>query len=274
MSILDRGLDILELLVRHDEGLPLTAIAQQLDIPKSGAHRLLANLVKRRYVRQDAKTQNYVLTLHLAALGFEFLEACRIPDICQPELDRLAMLSGELVRLAVAEKDGLTWVARAQGAHFGLRYVPEMDIRPVLHATAVGKMWLSTLPQDEALRLALSNPGFGQPGRFGPRANRTIAELVTSLAEIRAAGNAMVVEEGAAGTAAMAIAIRAGTDPDAPVVGTVSIAGPSVRHTIERMHALLPALAEAAQTLSRLWPMRRYTLASGSAESIGEPVPP
>src|SRR5262245_41470445 len=129
VSNLDRGLDVLELLVHHGDGLPLGAIAERLDLPKSGAHRLLAALAQRGYVRQDPRSQDYALTLRVAALGFELLAASRIPDVCQPVLDRLAAESGELVRLTVAESEGLTWVARAQGAQYGLRYDPEMGTR-------------------------------------------------------------------------------------------------------------------------------------------------
>jgi DNA-binding IclR family transcriptional regulator len=268
MSNLDRGLDVLELLVPHGEGLPLSTIAARLDLPKSGAHRLLAALVQRGYVRQDPRSQGYALTLRVAALGFEVLAASRIPDVCQPVLDRLAAVSGELVRLTVAEAEGLTWVARAQGAQFGLRYDPEMGTRAALHVTAVGQAWLASLPEDRAVRLALAQAGFGDPGRYGPNALRTVPALLAKLAETSARGWGMVVEEAERGAAAMAMAVRDGSDPAAAVVGTVSIAGPSVRHTVERMQALAPHLAAAAAELSRLWPMRRYTAARPDAVQL------
>jgi DNA-binding IclR family transcriptional regulator len=259
MSSLERGLDVLELLVPHGDGLPLSAIAQRLHLPKSGAHRLLATLVQRGYLRQDPRSQHYGLSLRIAALGFEVLAASRIPDVCQPVLHRLAAASGELVRLTVVEDDGLTWIARAQGAQYGLRYDPEMGTRATLHVTAVGQAWLATLPEDQALRLALAQPGFGELDRYGPTAARSAAAVLDKLAATRARGWGMVVDEAARGTAAMAMVVRDGTAPAAAVVGTVSIAGPSIRHTAERMAALAPELAAAAAELTRLWPMRRLT---------------
>ena len=45
MSIsLDRGLSMVEHLARHPQGLPLTLLASELDIPPSACHRLLAEL--------------------------------------------------------------------------------------------------------------------------------------------------------------------------------------------------------------------------------------
>lgn len=273
MSNLDRGFDVLELLVQHRDGLPLTVIAERLDLPKSGTHRLLAALVQRGYVRQEPRTQDYALTLRLAALGLEFLSASGITDVCQPVLDRLAAESGELVRLTVAEADGLTWIARAQGAQFGLRYDPEMGTRAVLHVTAVGQAWLATMTDDEAARRALAVPGFGDPARFGPKAVRSLAELLEVMAATRARGWAMVSEQAAPGTAAMAQVVRAGSAPSAAAVGTVSIAGPSVRLTEARMTALAPRLADAAVELSRLWPVRRYA-AGASTEAVAVEAAP
>ena len=51
-GILERTLGILELLSQRGEPLELAAIADQLDIPRSATHRLLADLVRCGYVRQ------------------------------------------------------------------------------------------------------------------------------------------------------------------------------------------------------------------------------
>ena len=51
---MDRGLEILELLAAHPDGMPLGLIADALDMPKSACHRLLAELIARGYVRQIA----------------------------------------------------------------------------------------------------------------------------------------------------------------------------------------------------------------------------
>jgi DNA-binding IclR family transcriptional regulator len=88
---------------------------------------------------------------------------------------------------------------------------------------------------------------------------RSVPSLLAKLAETRARGWGMVVEEAERGTAAMAMVVHDGSGSEAAVVGTASIAGPSVRHTAERMQALAPGLAAAAAELSQLWPMRRLT---------------
>ena len=70
--------------------MPLGEIAERLDLPKSGAHRLLATLVDLGWAEQDPDTGFYRLTMRLAVLGQQFYVATGIPDMCQPLLDRLA----------------------------------------------------------------------------------------------------------------------------------------------------------------------------------------
>ena len=99
-SLLDRALNTLELMSTRPGGVSVTLIAEDIGLPKSGAHRLLADLIRLGYVRQDPETERYHLTTRLISIGLAYLSASGITDISQPILDRLAHESGELVRMA------------------------------------------------------------------------------------------------------------------------------------------------------------------------------
>jgi DNA-binding IclR family transcriptional regulator len=86
---------------------------------------------------------------------------------------------------------------------------------------------------------------------------KTTDELRAHLAETRRRGYATAIEEGEAGTVALAAAFRAWDAGDAPVVGTVSIAGPLLRLGRERRDALAPKLIAASRALSMIWPVHR-----------------
>ena len=148
------------------------------------------------------------------------------------------------------------WVARAQGATQGLRYDPPMGRDVVLHATATGKAWLATLPEQEALRIACAR-GFVTPAGFGARAVKNVDDLRGHLDAARRRGYAVAIEEGEPGTVAIAAAFGAYERDDAPAAGTVSIAGPQVRLTEARVAELAPLLQRTARELTRLWPLRR-----------------
>ncbi len=252
----DRCLSLIEMLAGSAQPMSLGAIADELELPKSATHRLLQSLAVRGYVAQDSATQEYALSLKIALLGFRYLDACRLPDVAQAALDRLAQASGEYCRIALVDGDRLVWVARAQGAQHGLRYDSPMGRDVVLHATATGKAWLATLPDHDALRIVRAR-GFATPPGFGPRAVRTVAELKRHLAETKRRGYATAIEEGEPGTVAIAAAFRSHDWAGAPATGTVSIAGPLVRLNKQRIAALAPLLLEAARELTRLWPLRQ-----------------
>lgn len=260
----DRCLSLIEALAEAPSNMALGALADQLDLPKSATHRLLQSLADRGYVQQDPASQEYGLSLKVALLGFRYLDAHRLPDVAQDALDRLARDAGEYCRMAVVEGDALVWVARAQGATQGLRYDPPMGRDVVLHATATGKAWLASLPEQDALRIACAR-GFATPPGFGARAVKDVDELRRHLDATRTRGYAYAVDEGEPGTVALAATFRAFDAPVAPVAGTVSIAGPLVRLTDVRVAELAPRLLATTREIAALWPLRLRQTASQAA---------
>jgi DNA-binding IclR family transcriptional regulator len=246
MSTLERSLGILEYLAGYPEGLPLASIAQELDLPRSAAHRLLTELARCGYVRQLRDHGDYALTTKLAALGLSFLSGSGIVDIAQPLIDRLAEVTGELVRLAIVDGERLTFVAKAQGARAGLRYDPDMGIDVRLSCSAGGHAWLMTLTDERAMEI-VAHQGFGDPRSYGPKAPTTIKALLRILAEDRKRGFSTIVEQYAPGMTAMAAPIQRRGEP---AIGVITVAGPAVRLTEQRMAELGPQLLAIAAELA------------------------
>jgi len=263
----ERCLGIIELLADGAGAMPLGEIAERLDLPKSGTHRLLATLVELGWAEQDAETGFYRLTMRLAVLGQRFYAATGIPDVCQPLLDRLARDCREFARLAVVDGDSLVWVAHAQGAVGGLLYQPALASNTVpLYATASGKAWLSTLPADAAVQIVARNGGFQAADRYGPNAVRTIDALMRELDGAARRGYGLAVNEAEPGVTALATTIRA--EKSGAVLGTVSIAGPSLRMTKARIQELAPLVIRSASDLSGLWPLRPRSGSPRAAKNV------
>lgn len=178
-SQIERVFSVLERLTADPRGLPLQTLAEQLEIPKSATHRLLAELIRLGYVRQNPDNLRYQLSTRLVAMGFRYLSASGA-DIVQPVLDRLAVESGELVRLGVIEGERQTWIAKSQGARSGLRYDPDMGREAPLFYTASGHAWLATLSDAEALSL-VERQAAEPPTDLGPNAPRSNIELLERL---------------------------------------------------------------------------------------------
>jgi len=245
-GVLERTLGILELLSQHGEGMELAAIADQLNIPRSAVHRLLADLVRLGYVRQTRGHGDYLLTTKLVSMGLSYLSNSGIVDIAQPLLNRLAEVSGELVRLSVVDGERLTWVARAQVARQGLRYDPDMGPDARLSCSSSGWAWLSTMNDDDGLAL-VAKQGIGQPADFGPAAPTTLQAVLAAVHETRERGYSMTTDTYSLGLSAMSAPVRFAGQP---AIGVLTIAGPTVRFTAERMAALAPELLSIAQQLA------------------------
>jgi DNA-binding IclR family transcriptional regulator len=239
---LERSLNVLEYLVAHPGGSSLSALATALNMPLSATHRLLGELIRLGYVRQDQSHAEYMLTIKLVAMGLSFLSASGITDVAQPLLDQLAAETGELVRLAVVDGDALTFVAKAQGARHGLRYDPDMGLSVQLSCSAAGHAWLSTMSDEEALQ-RVARQGFGKPEDFGPKAPTTVKAVLAFLKLARSRGFSLILEVFAPGMSAMAAPVR---NAQGQVIGVVTVAGPAMRLSEERMLALGPALVQAA----------------------------
>lgn len=245
-GILERTLGIFELLAAQSDGIELAAIADALDIPRSAVHRLLTDLVRCGYVRQSREHGEYMLTTKLVSLGLSFLGNTGIVDVAQPLLDRLAEISGELVRLSVVDGSRLTWVARAQGARQGLRYDPDMGSDAQISCSSSGHAWMSALTDEEALAL-VAQQGLGAPGQFGPNAPTTLQAVLEQVQAARQRGYSMTHDTYTAGLSAMAAPVRL---PGQPPMGIISIAGPSARFTEERMLVLAPQLIDFASQMA------------------------
>ena len=266
-SVLERTLGMLELLSQQESGMELAALAEQLNMPKSATHRLLADLVRYGYVRQSRDLGEYMLTTKLVSLGLSYLSKTGVVDVAQPLLDRLAEQTGELVRLSVVDGDRLTWVARAQGARQGLRYDPDMGSIARLSCSSSGWAWLSTMSDDDALAL-VSRQGLGLPAEFGPQAPATLKQLLKALQETRKRGFAVTEETYTGGLNAMAAPV--GLVGQLPM-GTISVAGPSARLTRERMLALGNDLLSCAAQLaaaSGASPLLNRSAAAGRLQPI------
>jgi IclR family acetate operon transcriptional repressor len=245
-GVMQRTLALLERLAESVEGVPLATLADELNLPRSAAHRLLLELGEQGYVRQSHERGDYMLTTKIVSLGLNYLKRAGVVDLSQPILDRLAESAGELVRLGVVDVDHITWVSLSQGARSGLRYDPDHGTDVKLSCTASGHAWLSTLAEDDALQL-VSQQGFAKPNDYGPKAPTTPTALLKAIRQARRQGYAIAIDTYAPGLAAIStpIALRGkGT------VGVVAISGPSVRLTEAKMQSLVPQLLATAADIA------------------------
>lgn len=248
-----RALQAIELLAASPRGLTVSVLAQTLGIELSIASRILSTFAAGGYVRRDAFGQ-YVLTYRLVATASRFVDELGFVDLCIPLLQEVADRTGELVQLALRDGDNLWYVAKAEGKH-RIRMLSALGREMPLHASAIGKAWLATLDEDEALRVAAAR-GLK---RFAPQTITSLSQLQKELRKVRAQGYSVVVEEymeGGSGVGAVIQVERAG------VVGAVSLAAPTFRVTRDDLAAFGSEVIQLAQRLASIWPLSGGSLMS------------
>lgn len=245
MSSRDRALSIVELLARNANGLHLSDIAERLGLPRSGTHRLLNDLRENGYVRQEHDGGIYTLTVKLASLSLVHQVGTGMVDLVLPILDSVAEQTGELAMLSVVEGERLMRVAKARGARRGLQYSPDEEPEVYLGATSNGYAYLACLAEEKAIEL-IARQGALRDG-YGPNAPRSIKDVMIYVQEARERGYSIIYEVFEAGTSAIAAPIRLPSSGD--VVGTISVAGPSVRMTPQRLKDMSALVVSAANDI-------------------------
>ena len=245
---LERGIAILENLSQHTKGMPLAHLAKALDIPLSATHRLLNSLISVGYVQQENEMGNYRLSLKAVSLGMHFLSRNELLELARPIITKLAEESGELSRLGLIDGDRLVWVAKAQGTKSGLRYDPNDGAEAPIHCSASGYVWLAQLPEKDATSF-LKSKAENYKQKYGPDAPKTVKETLEHVKKAREEGFATVQNSVEIGTSSLAAAIL---DLNGKAVGVLTVSGPVVRLTEQRMRELAPRLIEATRLLSRV----------------------
>jgi len=253
-----RAFEIVEHLADLADGASLADIARRLDVNKQIAVKLLTTLERLGFVWRDNRVQRYNLTFRISNLGLRQLQKSRLLDQCAAVLKALAEQTGELVRLAIVERDEhITWVHAVAGTKRSLQIDPNYSLAVQLNAHAIAKAWLSTLPFERALKLMLRQ-GIAA---MTPHTKVTIEAIRNDLAQAARAGFATSYEESELGVSAIAAPVMVTSLAGLrECVGAVSLAAPTHRMARPQFEACAPALIETVGRLGDIWPLEAHTL--------------
>jgi DNA-binding IclR family transcriptional regulator len=237
----DRAITVMELLSRRGWS-GVTEVANELEIHKSTAYRLLTTLRDRGLVEQHAATEKYRLGFGLVALASSVTADLDVARCSRSVCDRLAEQTRETVTVAVLEGDDGIILHQSNSGSSALSVSWEGQHTP-LHATAAGKIFLHYMPEDQRRRL-LKRP----LQRYTESTIARPAALREDLGAGADRGYWYTVEELEAGLNAVAAPIRCATGA---VVAAVSVSGPAFRLPEESFEEVGGLIAEAAAEISR-----------------------
>lgn len=232
------ALRLLKLFSERDS-IRLTDACQYLDVAHSTAHRLLAMLIHHGFVRQDPGNRAYLPGPALVEIGLAVMQKVDIRAQARPVLQRLAATFRETVHLATLEGAEVRFIDAVESPR-ALRVAQRLGNVLPAHCTSAGKALLADLP-DEQVR-ALYAGATSLPGKTD-RSMTTLAQLLATLAEVRATGYATNYEESEEGVGSVAIVLR---DASGKAVAAVAVAVPTSRLSQALRREISDALAAEA----------------------------
>ena len=239
---LSRGLRLLEILAAAPHGLSLTHIAQQAELSKSSAHRLVQTLVNSGYLLQKQKNGHYFPSLKVLTLSHKLIEDTDLRAVSRPHLSALAEVTGETAHLVFLDHDAIVYVDKVESSN-PIRMYSRIGRRAPPHCTGVGKAILAYLPQDRLAEVLGSDP-------LERYTNTTITnrgDLQAHLAEILSVGYAIDDGEHEEQVRCLASPLFAA---NGDVVGALSISAVSYRVDMPKLLTWWPTLREQSQALS------------------------
>ncbi|HVL58136.1 MAG TPA: IclR family transcriptional regulator [Burkholderiaceae bacterium] len=236
-----RALHMLEALAAAPSSLGVRELARAVGVAPSTAQRIVCALAERGFIEQDA-ARKYRIGLRAFAVGNAFRSGSTLVRAAMEELQSLADHHQLNAYLGIREGASVLYLLSVQSSGpIVIKGAP--GSRTFLHTTALGKVMLASLADDEIK--SLLGP---QPYRHLTPA--TITRLSPLMAEIRAvrkSGYAVSDEENLPGVYAIGAAIR-----DASGATVAAISGALPRQMVDRrtLTKIIRPVRDAADRIS------------------------
>lgn len=243
VPILDRTLDLLEVLADHPGGFTLTEMTDVLGLPKNTVFRVATTLVLRGYAEREESTKVYRLTRRLLRLGHHAMGGESLVRMAAPILTALRDLTGETALLGTLSGQQGIVLDQAASLH-PVKVVVELGHAFPLLTAAPAKAMLAFFPPGKREALLDSI-------RFERKTRHTIRSLSAyrrELEEVVKRGFALDRGEESETYACAAAPVF---DHRGEAVAALWVSGPSDRVREERIVALGLQVKKMAAVLSQ-----------------------
>jgi IclR family pca regulon transcriptional regulator len=151
LESLERGLRVLELFGHGSaRSYSMIEVADQLQITRASALRILATLQSLGYVRLQARA--YSLAPRVLNLGYSYLAALGFKRIAQPILLELVRATQETCSIGVLDGADVVYVAREETRRI-IRIDLNVGSRLPAHLNSMGRVLMAALPDAELAAL-------------------------------------------------------------------------------------------------------------------------
>src|SRR5450631_1162334 len=238
-----QALAVLRLLARHTEPVPASAIARDLDLPRSSVYHLLAVLCDQGFVVHLSEERRYGLGVAAFELGSAYTRQAPLQRLARQLLVNLVDATRHNAHLAVLHGCDVLYVIeeRAPGRP---PLVTDVGVRLPSQLTASGLAMLASLPPQQVRALFPSRDAFVRRHGVGPT---TLPGLRSLLSRVRRDGFAL--EDGTVTPGFASVAAPVLDHSGHPVAG-IAVTYPAAEVTPGRRRALVDEVIHTATDLT------------------------
>jgi len=239
-----RALSILELLADYDEGLGITEIGEKASLHKSTVHRLLGTLIYKGFVEQSEITNKYRISLKLYELGSKRIAGMDLVSASKLYTKELMENTNEVVHLVVRDGNDIVYTDKVDANNTIRVMTSAIGKRSELYSTSVGKAILAFLDEAEVERIWAES----DIKKWTSNTITDLGELKSELELIRHNGYAEDNEENELGVRCVGAPVF---NHDGVVEGAISVSGPTIRVTRDKVEELGGLVKKYADLISR-----------------------
>ena len=232
---------LLDALASYPDPVSLKELATATGLHPSTAHRILNDMVAKRFVDRS-EPGTYRLGMRLLELGNVVKSRLNVREAALPYMQTLHRKTQQAVNLSVRQGDEIVYIDRAFSERSGMQVVRAIGGRAPLHLTSIGKLFLSV--DDAKLVRAYAT----RTGLAGNNKNSItdLANLERELSLVRARGYARDNEELELGVRCMAAGIR---DDAGRLIAGLSISAPADRLSDDWLDDLITTTTDISSVL-------------------------
>jgi IclR family KDG regulon transcriptional repressor len=252
MKSIKKAIEVLEALAERENGLGITQLSRELNLPKSTIHQILSTLKSVRFVEQNFENRKYHLGLRIFELGNIVQSQLQLRKIAHSYLYNLSRKTNETTYLVVLEGNRIVYIDCVESTA-RLRAHPLFGNLVPLHCTSLGKAIMAFLPEGKINEI-IHNEGLE---RFTDNTITAPQVLKRELKEIRKRGYATDNMEHEEGIRCVGAPIR---NHRKEVFAAISVSGPSQRFDPPRIQAMAKLVVEASEEISRKMGYRKQNM--------------
>lgn len=240
-----RLLLVIEELGRAGAPTTPTEVARVLGLPKATIHRLFGTLQSEGFIQKCLDGHSFSLGHRMRTISANVLSSLQIQTARRAILTELVGRIGETCNIAGPGETGMIYLERVE-SKWPMQIKLPIGTKVPLHCTASGKLYLSSLPEEQRNQLL----GAISLERKAPNTIVDIHRLKGQIDKIRSARYAIDNEEFIEGMIAIAVPIN---DDQGRLMCTLAVHGPASRLTRDRAKELLVPIRDAARGFSGMF---------------------